>query len=61
MEKQKIMQAIYDGIIALDKVKVLEMTNVVINENLDIKEVIDQSMTPALHKVGAKFQCGDHL
>ena len=59
MEKQKIMQAIYDGIVALDKVKVLEMTNVVINENLDIKEVIDQSMTPALQKVGAKFQCGD--
>jgi corrinoid protein of di/trimethylamine methyltransferase len=35
------------------------MVNAVINENLDIKEIIDNSMTPALHVVGEKFQSGE--
>ena len=59
MQKQEIMQGMYTGIIELDQAKTLEMADAVINENLDINEVIEQSMNPAMDEVGKRFQSGE--
>jgi len=59
MEKKEIMQGMYDGILGLDKAKAVEMAEAVISENIDINEVIEQSMSPAMDEVGKRFQSGE--
>jgi trimethylamine corrinoid protein len=59
MEKREIMQGMYNGILSLDKSEALKMADVVINKDLDINEIINQSMSPAMDEVGKRFQSGE--
>jgi methanogenic corrinoid protein MtbC1 len=59
MEKKEIMQGMYNGILSLDKSEALKMADAVINEDLDINEIINQSMSPAMDEVGKRFQLGE--
>ena len=59
MEKKEIMQGMYNGIISLDKAQALKMADAIINEELDINEIVSQSMSPAMDEVGKRFQSGE--
>jgi methanogenic corrinoid protein MtbC1 len=59
MEKKEIMQAMYNGILSLDKTEALKMAKAVINEELDINEIVNQSMSAAMDEVGRRFQSGE--
>lgn len=59
MEKKEIMQGMYDGILAIDKTKTLEMAGAALTEDLDINEIIEQAMSPAMDEVGQRFQSGE--
>lgn len=59
MEKKEIMQGMYNGILSLDKSEALKMADAVINEDLDINEIVNQSMSPAMDEVGKRFQSGE--
>jgi corrinoid protein of di/trimethylamine methyltransferase len=59
MEKEEIMQGMYNGILSLDKSEALKMADAVINEDLDINEIVNQSMSPAMDEVGKRFQSGE--
>ncbi len=53
------MQGMYNGILSLDKSEALKMADAVINEDLDINEIVNQSMSPAMDEVGKRFQSGE--
>ncbi len=59
MGKSEIIQGIYDGILGLDKDKAVEMAIAVLSEDLNINEIIDQGMSPAMDEVGSRFQAGE--
>jgi trimethylamine corrinoid protein len=58
MEKQEIVQGLYMGILAFDKATTLKMAQAAIDQDLDIPEVIQQAMTPAIVEVGKRFEAG---
>jgi corrinoid protein of di/trimethylamine methyltransferase len=59
MEKKEIVEGMYNGILGLDKSEALKMADAVINEDLDINEIVDQSMSSAMDEVGKRFQSGE--
>jgi corrinoid protein of di/trimethylamine methyltransferase len=59
MEKKEIIEGMYNGILSLDKSEALKMAEVVIDEDLDINEIVNQSMSPAMDEVGKRFQSGE--
>ncbi len=59
MKTEEILAGIHDAIIELDKVKTLQMVNTGLTKDLDILEVINQAMSPAMVEVGKKFQNGE--
>jgi corrinoid protein of di/trimethylamine methyltransferase len=59
MDKKVILQAMYNGILSLDKSEALKMAEAVINQELDINEIVNQSMSPAMDEVGKRFQAGE--
>ena len=46
------------GILAFDKATTLKMAQAAIDQDLDIPEVIQQAMTPAIVEVGKRFEAG---
>jgi len=58
MEKQEIVQGLYMGILAFDKTTTLKMVQAAIDQDLDIHEIIQQAMTPAIVEVGKRFEAG---
>jgi len=58
MEKQEIVQGLYMGILTFDKTTTLKMVQAAIDQDLDIHEVIQQAMTPAIVEVGKRFEAG---
>ena len=58
MEKKEIVQGLYMGILAFDKATTLKMAQAAIDQDLDIPEVIQQAMTPAIVEVGKRFEAG---
>lgn len=58
MEKQEIVQGLYMGILTFDKTTTLKMVQAAIDQDLDIPEVIQQAMTPAIVEVGKRFEAG---
>ncbi len=58
MEKKEIVQGLYMGILAFDKATTLKMAQAVIDQDLDIPEIIQQGMTPAIVEVGKRFEAG---
>jgi corrinoid protein of di/trimethylamine methyltransferase len=59
MEKKEIMRGMYNGILSLDKAQALKMADAVINQELDINQMVNQSMFPAMDEVGKRFQSGE--
>ncbi len=59
MEKEKIMQGLYDGILSLDEAKAKEMAKELIETDIDIIAAIETRMSPALEEIGRKFQYGE--
>jgi corrinoid protein of di/trimethylamine methyltransferase len=59
MEKKEIVEGMYNAILSLDKSEALKMADAVINEDLDINEIVNQSMSPAMDEVGKRFQSGE--
>jgi len=58
MGKKEIVQGLYMGILAFDKATTLKMAQAAIDQDLDIPEVIQQAMTPAIVEVGKRFEAG---
>jgi corrinoid protein of di/trimethylamine methyltransferase len=58
MEKQEIVQGLYMGILTFDRTTTLKMAQAAIDQDLDIPEVIQQAMTPAIVEVGKRFEAG---
>jgi trimethylamine corrinoid protein len=58
MEQEDIIKKIYNGILELDRERTLEMANAAVNGNLNITEIIEKGMSPAMDQVGKKFQMG---
>jgi corrinoid protein of di/trimethylamine methyltransferase len=58
MEKQEIVQGLYMGILTFDRTTTLKMAQAAIDQDLDIPEVIQQGMTPAIVEVGKRFEAG---
>ena len=58
MEKKEIVQGLYMGILTFDKTTTLKMAQAAIDQDLDIPEVIQQAMTPAIVEVGKRFEAG---
>jgi len=56
--KKEIVQGLYMGILAFDKATTLKMAQAAIDQDLDIPEVIQQAMTPAIVEVGKRFEAG---
>jgi corrinoid protein of di/trimethylamine methyltransferase len=59
MDGKEIKQGIYDAIIELDDAKIVVMANAVLDSELDLIEVIEQAMSPAMEEIGRRFQSGD--
>ena len=59
MDAKEIKQGIYDAIIELDDAKIVMMANTVLDSELDLIEVIEQAMSPAMEEIGRRFQSGD--
>lgn len=59
MDAKEIKQGIYDAIIELDDAKIVVMANTVLDSELDLIEVIEQAMSPAMEEIGRRFQSGD--
>ena len=58
MEKKEIVQGLYMGILVFDKATTIKMAQAAIDQDLDIPEVIQQAMTPAIVEVGKRFEAG---
>lgn len=58
MQTEEILAEIHDAIIELDGAKTLEMVNTALSKGLDVIEVINQAMSPAMIEVGQGFQDG---
>jgi len=59
MDGKEIKQGIYDAIIELDDAKIVVMANAVLDSELDLIEVIEQAMSPAMEEIGRRFHSGD--
>jgi corrinoid protein of di/trimethylamine methyltransferase len=59
MDKNDIIQGMYNGILSLDKTEALKMAEAVIHQDFDINEIVNQSMSPAMDEVGKRFQAGE--
>jgi len=59
MEKGEIIKGLYAGILDLDKPKAVKMAQAIINLQLDISEIIEKAMSPAMDEVGKRFQTGE--
>ena len=59
MDKKEIMQGMYNGILSLDKSEALKMAEAVVNQEFDINQIVNQSMSPAMEEVGKRFQAGE--
>ena len=58
MEKEALLKRIFEAIVDLDKDALLEMVDEIIKEDMDINEVINSTMSPAMEEVGRQFQEG---
>ncbi|MCX5839835.1 MAG: corrinoid protein [Deltaproteobacteria bacterium] len=58
MEKKEIVQGLYMGILVFDKANTIKMAQAAIDQDLDIPEIIQQAMTPAIVEVGKRFEAG---
>ena len=58
MQKKEVFEGMYKAIVSLDKSKAQENAKAAINMELDLKEFIDQAMSPAMEIVGEQFQNG---
>ena len=59
MEGKEIKKGVYDAIIDLDGVKIVELANMVLDSELNVIEIIEQVMSPAMEEIGRRFQSGE--
>lgn len=59
MEKEKIIQTMFNAIIELDKEKARKMAEEAVKNNLDLNEFVQGGMSSAMEAIGDKFQNGE--
>ncbi len=59
MGKKEIIQGLHEAILSLDAAKARETAEELIKTDIDIREVIEMGMSPAMEEIGRKFQSGE--
>jgi len=59
MEKQEIMQGLYDAILSLDPEKAKEMAEKLVKSDIDPTEALEKKMSPAMEEIGRRFKIGE--
>lgn len=59
MAREQVLRGIYDALVDLDSARALEMVDTALGEELDVLEVVNQAMSPAMGEVGRRFQQGE--
>lgn len=59
MDKEEILQGLYNAILELDPVKTRELAEKLINCEVDLSEVIEKRMSPAMDEIGRRFKSGE--
>ena len=59
MEKQEILQGLYDAILALDPEKAKEVAERLVNSDIDPNEALEKKMSPAMEEIGRRFKTGE--
>jgi corrinoid protein of di/trimethylamine methyltransferase len=59
MEKQEILQGLYDAILSLDPEKAREVAEKLVNSDIDPSEALEKKMSPAMEEVGRRFKIGE--
>ncbi len=58
MQKEEIIQGLYDSVLTFDKDRAVKLATHVIQKDLDILEAIDIGLTAGIQEVGRRFQTG---
>ncbi len=59
MGKKEIIQGLHEAILSLDAAKARGTAEELIKTDIDIREVIEMGMSPAMEEIGGKFQSGE--
>jgi corrinoid protein of di/trimethylamine methyltransferase len=59
MEKQEILQGLYDAILSLEPAKAKEVAEKLVNSDIDPIEALEKKMSPAMEEIGRRFKAGE--
>jgi len=59
MEKQEILQGLYDAILSLDPEKAKEVAEKLVKSDIDPNEALEKKMSPAMEEIGRRFKIGE--